>query len=53
MAALILLRHRNNIRRLLAGTEPRLGERRAQSAIDNPGPPAGWTSRLGTEGGRR
>jgi len=25
MAALILLRHRNNIRRLIAGTEPRLG----------------------------
>jgi acyl-phosphate glycerol 3-phosphate acyltransferase len=27
MAALILVRHRNNIRRLIAGTEPRLGER--------------------------
>lgn len=27
MAGLVLLRHRNNIRRLLAGTEPRAGER--------------------------
>jgi len=27
MVALILARHRNNIRRLIAGTEPRLGER--------------------------
>jgi glycerol-3-phosphate acyltransferase PlsY len=27
MAGLILLRHKNNIRRLIAGTEPRLGER--------------------------
>jgi acyl phosphate:glycerol-3-phosphate acyltransferase len=53
MAALILVRHKNNIRRLLAGTEPRLGERRAERVVDNPGPRAGWTSRLGTEGGRR
>jgi glycerol-3-phosphate acyltransferase PlsY len=34
MAALILVRHRNNIRRLVAGTEPRLGERRANTAGD-------------------
>jgi glycerol-3-phosphate acyltransferase PlsY len=27
MAALVLVRHRNNIRRLIAGTEPRIGER--------------------------
>jgi glycerol-3-phosphate acyltransferase PlsY len=29
-AALVLFRHRSNLRRLLAGTEPRLGERRTQ-----------------------
>jgi len=29
MAVLILARHKNNIRRLRAGTEPRLGERSA------------------------
>ena len=28
VAALILWRHQDNIRRLLAGTEPRIGERR-------------------------
>jgi hypothetical protein len=27
MAALILVRHKNNILRLIAGTEPRLGQR--------------------------
>jgi glycerol-3-phosphate acyltransferase PlsY len=32
MAALILVRHRNNIKRLLAGTEPRLGDRLSQRA---------------------
>jgi glycerol-3-phosphate acyltransferase PlsY len=32
MAALILVRHGNNIRRLIAGTEPRLGGRPAQVA---------------------
>ena len=34
MAALILVRHRHNIRRLIAGTEPRLGERTALPAGD-------------------
>ncbi len=32
MAALVLVRHKNNIRRLLAGTEPRLGERASVGA---------------------
>jgi glycerol-3-phosphate acyltransferase PlsY len=35
MAGLVLVRHKNNIRRLCGGTEPRLGERPA------PGPEAG------------
>jgi len=36
MAALILARHRNNIRRLIAGTEPRLGERVARPSRRQP-----------------
>jgi glycerol-3-phosphate acyltransferase PlsY len=31
MSALILLRHKNNIRRLIAGTEPKLGEARVSA----------------------
>jgi len=37
MTALILVRHRNNIKRLLAGTEPRLGQRAALAADVRPG----------------
>jgi glycerol-3-phosphate acyltransferase PlsY len=33
MAVLILIRHRNNVRRLLAGTEPRLGDRLSSKAV--------------------
>jgi glycerol-3-phosphate acyltransferase PlsY len=33
MAALILVRHKNNVRRLLAGTEPRLGDRLSGKAM--------------------
>jgi glycerol-3-phosphate acyltransferase PlsY len=33
MAVLILVRHKNNIRRLLAGTEPRLGDRLSSTAL--------------------
>jgi len=36
MAALILIRHKNNIRRLIAGTEPRLGERLAETVSGRP-----------------
>jgi len=36
MAALILVRHKNNIKRLLSGTEPRLGERLANADGDCP-----------------
>jgi glycerol-3-phosphate acyltransferase PlsY len=36
MAALILVRHKNNIKRLLSGTEPRLGERLANTGGDSP-----------------
>jgi len=32
MAALVLVRHKNNIKRLLAGTEPRLGQRASEGA---------------------
>ena len=47
MAALVLVRHRNNIRRLIAGTEPRLGQPPAQMIAD--GQPA---SSRGRSGGR-
>jgi glycerol-3-phosphate acyltransferase PlsY len=33
MAVLILVRHKNNVRRLLAGTEPRLGDRLSGKAV--------------------
>jgi glycerol-3-phosphate acyltransferase PlsY len=33
MAVLILVRHRSNVRRLLAGTEPRLGDRLSSKAV--------------------
>lgn len=33
MAVLILVRHRNNVRRLLAGVEPRLGDRLSSTAL--------------------
>jgi len=33
MAALILIRHKNNIKRLLAGTEPRLGQPLAEDSV--------------------
>ena len=32
LAGLILVRHKNNIRRLRAGTEPRLGEHRSRTS---------------------
>jgi glycerol-3-phosphate acyltransferase PlsY len=32
MSALLVWRHKGNIQRLLAGTEPRLGEKKANSA---------------------
>jgi len=33
MSTLILIRHKNNIRRLLAGTEPRIGEKRSEARV--------------------
>lgn len=39
MAVLILIRHKNNIRRLIAGTEPRLGERLPEAASGVNGDP--------------
>lgn len=39
IAALILVRHHGNIRRLLAGTEPRIGDRLARPEVEQrPGP---------------
>jgi len=61
MAGLILIRHKNNIRRLIAGTEPRLGERlpeaESTSLRDTRRTQAGVRKlpalRLRTEGGDR
>ncbi len=33
MSALILVRHKNNIARLLSGTEPRIGEKRSTASV--------------------
>jgi glycerol-3-phosphate acyltransferase PlsY len=41
MAALVLVRHKNNIKRLLAGTEPRLGQRVSVGASSSAAPPSG------------
>jgi glycerol-3-phosphate acyltransferase PlsY len=41
MAALLVLRHRANISRLIAGTEARLGAKKQESAESAPPPPTG------------
>ncbi len=38
LAALVWVRHRSNVRRLLAGTEPRLGQRAAEAESSSPEP---------------
>ncbi|MEM1398061.1 MAG: hypothetical protein AAGH38_11525, partial [Pseudomonadota bacterium] len=43
MAALIFMRHRDNIRRLLLGTEPKIGDDKKSNGEDGIGSAAGAT----------